>query len=92
MSLVNDHGMRFLTYPPPPPPHSLFPRTYELYQETEESSWEPPGIPFRPMTRDRRTGALIQAWPQLERELLEVGVDLYCHTFTVFHAFSLVRR
>ena len=29
-------------------------------------------MPFRPMIRDRMSGALVQAWPQLERELLEV--------------------
>ena len=30
-------------------------------------------MPFRSMIRDRMSGALVQAWPQLERELLEVG-------------------
>lgn len=29
-------------------------------------------MPYRPMTRDRRTGGLIQAWPQLEMELTQV--------------------
>lgn len=41
-------------------------------QDTGESFWEPPGVPFRPMIRDRMSGALVQAWPQLERELMEV--------------------
>lgn len=54
----------------PPPLHLS--ASHVLDQETGESYWEEPGEPYRPMIRDRLTGALIQAWPQLERELLEV--------------------
>eukprot|EP00752_Nemacystus_decipiens_P001572 g1533.t1 len=61
-------------------------RLYFYFKDTGESFWEPPGVPFRPMIRDRMSGALVQAWPQLERELLEErhadAPELVNHTFT----------
>lgn len=45
-------------------------------------------MPYRPMIRDRRTGGLIQAWPQLEKELLEVINS----TMYILKAGILVRR
>lgn len=55
------------------------PTVCALRQDTGEAHWEAPGVPFRPMVRDRMSGSLIQAWPQLERELLEVR----CYMFRV---------
>ncbi|CAM9759100.1 unnamed protein product [Scytosiphon promiscuus] len=58
---------------------------YFFCKDTGESVWQPPEVPFRPMVRDRLSGALIQAWPQLERELLEAvgaapGFCMQCKT------------
>lgn len=58
-------ALHFLRPLPPP--------AYLLRQDTEESWWEDPGVPFRPMVRDRMSGGLIQAWPHLEKELVEVN-------------------
>eukprot|EP00903_Cladosiphon_okamuranus_P016531 g15251.t1 len=60
-------------------------RFYFYSKDTGEAFWEPPGVPFRPMIRDRMSGALMQAWPQLERELLEAvgaapGFCMQCKT------------
>ena len=43
---------------------------YWYNKKTTEAMWEEPGVPYRPMIRDRFTQQLMQAWPILDRAIV----------------------